>query len=279
MPEQQQKDPPNRPVTDDDLANLADRKIEEIIEEGAPSWTMTFGDMMSLLLCFFILMFSMSDIKLAKFMAAAESMRQGFGQADVEQSDTKQSLPGGQMADSSSVISADAVEEDLETIRKKLQQYIENKDLENKLDVRRDAVGVTLRIQDVVLYKSGQARISKDGMAIIGDLAKIVMAIDYPLAVGGHTDNVPIKTRAFPSNWELSAARAGGVARILVEHGYDPNRLQVQGFAEFKPIARNDFVQGRALNRRVELVYQRQVVQEQLEDEAQALLEAANAVE
>jgi len=114
--------------------------------------------------------------------------------------------------------------------------------------------GVSIRIPSEVLFASGEAGLTPAGQAVIDRLLPAFNRLpDYTVVVEGHTDNVPIQTARFPSNWELSAARASSVVRHLEARGLNPTRLRATGYADTRPLAPNDTPQGRALNRRVEI--------------------------
>ncbi|HUM99442.1 MAG: hypothetical protein B7X12_03745 [Halothiobacillus sp. 20-53-49] len=115
---------------------------------------------------------------------------------------------------------------------------------------------VNLRVKDNILFSSGNSDLSPDGQGLLNRLADRLKAGNYPIAVQGHTDDRPIHTAQFPSNWELSAGRAAAVVQQLISHGVQPNRLSAIGFADTQPIASNDTPIGRAENRRVDLELQ-----------------------
>lgn len=248
-----------------------------LVEEGAPSWTVTFGDMMSLLLTFFILLFSMSELKVEKFLLASQGLREALGGTAEEVIDDPMGLmpdpvdpdlnmqnPGpGQAATGSGGDGAgngwldgftDAY---LDVVEERFQEFIEKNDLTSTVKVERDRDGVRLRMETVTLFGSGDATVSPDGADVLGELSEITTGLDIGVVVSGHADNRPIRNSVFASNWELSAARAAGVARALVAKGHSPTKVRVESFGEFRPIASNDTPEGRSKNRRVELFYAR----------------------
>lgn len=127
-------------------------------------------------------------------------------------------------------------------------------DLGKDIEVLVRDEGVSFRIPSEVLFASGEATLTPSGLAVIDRLLPAMNRVpDYTIVVEGHTDNVPIQTARFPSNWELSAARASSVVRHLEARGLNPTRLRATGYADTRPLAANDTPEGRALNRRVEI--------------------------
>jgi chemotaxis protein MotB len=220
----------------------------------------TFGDMMALLLTFFILLFSMSEIEVEKFREAAKSLHEGFGRATDELGDSEPVVVT--LAPDSIALVTDPVDDQLEEIADALEQFVRQHGLEQSLLVDRSSEGVYLRIRDAALFQPGFAEVEDQSAWIIEQLSLITTAIDVPVTVAGHTDNVPIGSGQYQSNWELSAARAAGVARALAQSGHNPAEVQVTAFGEHRPIDTNETPEGRARNRRVELFYSRQSVEE-----------------
>jgi chemotaxis protein MotB len=155
-------------------------------------------------------------------------------------------------------VGPDPADEKLDEIATLLQQFVEDNGLEQNLVVDRSEDGVHLQIRDVALFRPGNADIETSTAWIVEQLGQITLDVDVPVTVAGHTDNIPINSTRYQSNWELSAARAAGVARTLVSIGHDPDAVQVIAFGEYRPIDTNDTPDGRARNRRVELFYSKQ---------------------
>jgi len=120
--------------------------------------------------------------------------------------------------------------------------------------VRRSESWLEIEISTDILYASGVATLSPEATPVLQRLAQILRPFPNPIRIEGHTDNVPISTVAFPSNWELSAARAASVVHLLMASGIEPQRMTVIGLGQYRPVASNDSVQGRNRNRRVILV-------------------------
>ncbi|MFV8834976.1 OmpA family protein [Aquisalimonas sp.] len=122
------------------------------------------------------------------------------------------------------------------------------------VEIIEEADRISLRIQDNLLFQSGQASLTDDGLAVLDGVVEILRAHDGPISVEGHTDNVPIATESFPSNWELSTARATRVLRYLEGAGVEASRMRAVGRADTDPVAPNTNIPGRAANRRVDLI-------------------------
>jgi chemotaxis protein MotB len=122
---------------------------------------------------------------------------------------------------------------------------------QGQVRVTEGAQGIVVDINASVLFPSGEARLNADAVRALTAVSQVLAQVDYPLAVEGHTDNIPIHTAQFPSNWELSAGRAASVVRLFVESGIDPRRLTAVGYADQRPKADNATPEGRQENRRV----------------------------
>jgi len=242
---------------------------DEPEEEGLPPWLATFGDLMTLLLTFFVLLYSMSELRVEQFAEASQSLQDAFSTISLipvqpsaspsvvplEQPETRISQEVQILPDDLRIFAiTDAY---LEQIARRLEELIEENDLEEVFSVLRTEDGVRLRILSTTLFDSGSAALDQDALWMIQALGEITTALEAPAVVSGHTDDVPIQTVHFPSNWELSAARAAGVARELVAQGHDTDAIRVEGYGEFRPVTGNDTAEERAQNRRVEVLFSR----------------------
>lgn len=231
------------------------RRSQEEPKKGAPSYMNTYGDMMTLLLTFFILLFSMSSLDASKFRAFIESFSSSSGLLD-----------GGEvLLNDSGMVGAELQvmpeeltdEEKMEKVKEELEQFIQIEDLEYQVGVQQKGDEVILTFEDMLLFETGKAYIKPAAVPVLGTLGEklgMYLGEGYNLKIEGHTDNIPIKTVQFPSNWELSAARAIAVAKFFIEEmDFDPTTVSTEGFGEYRPIADNSAEQGRAMNRRVEI--------------------------
>ncbi len=208
---------------------------------------MTYGDMMSLLLTFFVLLVSFSSLQDRKFHQATQSLKDAFGAQG-----NREAASG---SDDPLVSYLRSVTKDPEFLREvqSMEQAILDQELAGQIEVRLLDEGVLIELPAPLLFPSGGATIKPKARPILEQLAQMFRKFPGEIQVEGHTDNVPINSRRFPSNWELSAARAVAVARNF--HGLDipPARLSATGYGEFRPVADNGTAAGRAANRRVEI--------------------------
>ena len=229
---------------------------EESKPSGAPMWMCTFADLMSLLLTFFVLLLSMSSTEAAKFRAMAGSLRDAFGmRSDLALSPTSMS---DEILPHDDARQGDAGSDEEAQLEAELKEALEELGIETgdmKLDGDDDTV--VLRLEGDLLFASGEASLKPEALPALDAIAKYLRSTNYTLDVVGHTDNVPIATAIFPSNWELSAARAGQAVRRLTEQEVEPGRLRAIGRADTEPIADNATADGRTENRRVEFIFTR----------------------
>lgn len=266
--------------SDENVSSGANPGLEvsvDEVEEGAPTWVTTFADLMSLLLTFFVLLYSMSELKVENFFIAAESLREAMGSTAETPPD---SIIGLMMesADPETVIEPlsaesndgsgddDQVErvaaEYLALLEGQLRTSVEEAGLDDsQIEIIRDDDGLYLRIRNAALFESAQVQVRPQAEALLVTLSSITSEIVIPTIVAGHADSRPISTPAFASNWELSAARAAGVARLMYENGHPASRLEVESYGEHRPLASNESAEGRAENRRVELFFSREYVE------------------
>lgn len=136
---------------------------------------------------------------------------------------------------------------------------------EGQVRITEGALGITIDINANVLFAPGEARLDIGAVRALAAVAQILAPTDFPIMVEGHTDNVPIGTPQFPSNWELAGMRASSVVRLFIDSGVDARRLTATGYADQRPIADNATAEGRARNRRVAIVIESRVPDQQVE--------------
>jgi len=213
-------------------------------------WQFVYSGFVLILLCFFIMLSSFSSIQEAKLMRFVKSFV-----------DAVSILPGGLKTDDAAKVvpkSAEMVETDspLARISTDLTELAERLNCQNDVSVAYTTQGLVMRLSDHALFDAGVADISPAAMPLLQKIGAIVAKTAYEVRVEGHTDDIPIKTNRYPSNWELSTARAVNVLRYIIDAYQIPNeRLSAAGFGEYQPIVANDSSMNRAKNRRVEIVF------------------------
>ncbi len=239
--------------------------------EGAPAWMATFADLVTLLMCFFVLLFAMSSTQQESFKELVQSLKSALGVQQVPEAGTREGLIMHKVPteedeeeeedDSDAVDEAGGmVQKELDDIVSDVRELIMFNQLGGMVKVEGDEMGAKITISDVLLFPPGGTKLSRSGLRVMKKISNILSQFKYQIKIVGHTDNSPIKTTRFPSNWELSADRACEVVRFLVKQGIKPELLAAVGFSEFRPIGTNDTKEGRAQNRRVEIIYERQSV-------------------
>lgn len=217
---------------------------------GAPEWMTIYGDMVTLLLAFFVLLYSFSVIDVQKFQQIMSSIQISFlGQEGIMETALDPSR--GEMIE----LAVDHRFEDVLVTYQEVKESLREEGLEGMIKTRIEERGVVLEIQDQLLFDSGRAEIRQEAQGLLLKVAGIIERVPNQIIVEGHTDNVPINTAQFPSNWELSVARAVRVVRFLSEGQQLPaKRFIASGYGEYQPVATNLTVAGRAQNRRVNIV-------------------------
>lgn len=287
--------------------------VEEEEEGNADGWMVTFSDLMSLLLCFFVLILSMAEVNIIKYKQLADSMSEAFG---VQQELELESIPKGTSVVSTEfrpgipdetvldIIQQETVDQDRNSLRignpdspeseekdirdevltydeimaliketqldaEMLRRLLAKEIKEGQIDVETTARTILIRIRERGSFASGSALLNTSFVGVIDKIAGALTQIEGRISVEGHTDNVPINTFSYPSNWDLSAARSVAVVRRMLDIAtLEPTRVTASGFADTRPQAINSTPEGRARNRRVEIV-----VKQPLDDESNQLLQ------
>lgn len=239
--------------------------------EGASSserWLLTYADMITLLLALFVVLFSISAVNVSKFKTLKETLEQAFSphilsgggsiipnggsEATSNKAAAAIAALATQKADASTM---HAEEEQFQRLKEKLDAYAREHGFSASIETTITQRGLVIRLlTDRVLFNSGSAVLKPEATPLLGEIAHLVnLDRSHPISVEGNTDDVPISTSQFPSNWELSVARATGVVRFLIGRGVTARRLEASGVAGERPIAPNTSEGGRSRNRRVEI--------------------------
>ncbi len=264
-------------------------------EESEERWLLTYADMITLLMALFMVLFSISSVNVSKYQVLQHSLKAAFsgnilpgGKSISQQGATNNSSHVPQSADlqamtpvtalsspssasanttSAKNAAAAAAQQNAAThesqvfahIKQRLESYAAKHGFSKNVKVAIEPKGLVIRVlTDDLLFPSGQASLDTRAHGLLGEIAELLnVDSTHPLDVEGNTDNVPIQSAQFPSNWELSTARASTVVRFLIAHGVTPRRLTATGNADEHPLASDATAAGRARNRRVEIVMRR----------------------
>ncbi|OEH91797.1 flagellar motor protein MotS [Bacillus solimangrovi] len=235
------------------------RKNQQRQAKGAPKWMVTFSDMMMLILVFFVLLFSMSQIDAQKFRAVAESFNEkvifDFYPSMIpmidpasQEDETKQHIEEETNA-------GEGEQDQLGELLNEIESFLAENGMENVVAANRNERGVVLVLQEQVLFNTGEAVLLESAKPFLNKVGTLLTNVPNPVKVEGHTDNRPISTVRYPSNWELSGARSSSVIRYLLrEHGLDAKRFTSIGYGDTRPLAANNSQENWQKNRRVEIV-------------------------
>jgi chemotaxis protein MotB len=224
------------------------RQKKIVVKKGLDEWVMTYGDMMSLLLTFFVLIVSFSSMQEVKFEQAAKSLKDAFGVMAAPESVIELNDP---------LVPRDTFREtDLEFLYeiRSVEKEVLDREVQDDVQVEIRDDGVLFRMTAPFLFASGRAELRPEAAPVLDRLGRMFRKFPAEVRVEGHTDDIPIASGRFPSNWELSAARAVAVARYFQAAGLPAGRLAATGYGEHRPVAGNDSAAGRAANRRVEIL-------------------------
>lgn len=261
---------------------MSRRKPKEEDHLNHEAWAIPYADMLVLLLAFFVVMYSISSVNEGKYRVLSASLAAAFrgepmtiqpvelgeqgrttSESNVDLETIQQetgvvdwatdgmALPDGLPQDF--YAGSEQMREGLERIADEMQQAMSSLIDEDLVEVRQSQYYIEIEIKADILFPSGVAELSPNARPILEQVAEVLAPFPNPVQVEGHTDNVPIDTGRFPSNWQLSAARATSVVHLFRDQGIEPMRLAVVGLGEHRPVASNDTPAGRNRNRRVVL--------------------------
>jgi len=230
-------------------------------------WLVSYADFITLMFAFFVVLFATSQADRKKQAEVSQAIDQAFRTlglfepAKVDPHAKALAVSQDPAAAPVNIILGDelaaspAVKEDLKRIERELQGKLSNQIAQHTVALHIGRDGLVISLREAGFYNSGSAVPHPSSMASLEAIAKTLEASPYDIRIEGHTDNVPIHTRQFDSNWELSTARATWLARLFIERqGFRPGRLSASGYAEYHPVASNATAEGRSENRRVDII-------------------------
>ena len=242
------------------------RKREE--QSNTERWLVSYADFITLLFAFFVVMYAVSSLNEGKYKVLSSSLVHAFKNkavnTDVDQSNDSQSMlktePDGAMV---KVFDEQKTQAQVERKQKQERMRSMAQDIlqalgplidDGSVTVTQSNIGITVEINASVLFLPGEALLNEDSTEALREVAKVIKGHNHEIQVEGHTDNIPIHTLNFPSNWELSTARASSVIRLFIDNGVKANRLTAIGYGENRPVASNETSDGRKRNRRVSIM-------------------------
>jgi chemotaxis protein MotB len=267
---------------------MARRKREEE-RENHERWLVSYADFITLLFAFFVVMYSLSSVNEGKYRVLSDSIVSAFRNAPINSSGQTPLLkPTPPVAQKPNIITSNDKDKARDAAKQRQREKMRNiaKDIldvmapliaAGKVRVLETSRGVTIEINDSILFSPGQALLQPTLVKAMSAIAEVLAASDFPITIEGHTDNIPIKTAQFPSNWELSAVRATTVLRLFNEAGVAAERLTAIGYADTRPVEPNLLADGRARNRRVSILIDSAIPEKGTEVDLADQMEKANA--
>ena len=247
------------------MARRRNKHAEEHAE--GEQWLLPYSDLMTLLLAVFIVLFAVSNLDANKMKAMSSAFQSIItGGAGILEGDSgtgiNPNVIPSEFVSNTSIPSKSPEElmtkddlENLGDIKSKLDTYFEHENLDTDISSRIDERGLVISMSNSILFDSGSADVKPENIAVLVQIGGVLDNIENYIRIEGHTDNVPINSAVYPSNWELSGARAARVVRLLVQESQiDPDKLVAVGYGEYKPVADNTTHEGRAENRRVDII-------------------------
>jgi chemotaxis protein MotB len=221
-------------------------------------WMVSYADFITLLFAFFVVLFAFAKAdqkKQVQVTRAVDSAFRSLGVFSGADAGTEQDSQSVSTVMSEDVLSPARVKEDLERLHRELEQSLSSQIASHAISIKMDRTGLVISLREAGFFSSGSAIPKPDALPALRQVAASLSRTPYDLRIEGHTDNIPIHTAEFDSNWELSSARATHIARIFIDlKAISPERISAAGYAEFHPAAGNDTAEGRSENRRVDLV-------------------------
>ena len=228
-------------------------------KESGERWLLTYSDLITLLMIFFVIMYSSSSINAQKYKAMSNSFQSVFGGGTNvigEAGNGSGNSDADEKNEEPNVIDTELVEsKKLENIKSEVDNLINESDLKEHITTSIEDKGLIISFKDSMFFESGKADITDSMKEQLDKVSKLLNIMNNYIRVEGHTDNVPIKNNDFSSNWKLSVLRASNVVEYLIDSNkISPDRISAVGYGEYRPIASNEGESGRSKNRRVDIV-------------------------
>ncbi len=246
-------------------SDMSLRKKKKQGHANSERWLLTYSDLITLLMAFFVVMYSMAQMDLSKFQQMSASMQKAFNVMVLEGMDNDAVHGEGANLESPSPddidpLKTDAGPESIQTqdfaaIQKDMSQFAKMRGVEGKVNVRSTQEGIVISLSGNLLFDPAKAELKPQAVVILDKVAEVIKTRKNEVRVEGHTDNVPVESALYPSNWELSTARSISVVKYFTTiSGILPDRMSAVGFGEYRPLVDNDTREHRAQNRRADIV-------------------------
>ena len=241
------------------------KRVVEEEHENHERWLVSYADFITLMFAFFVVMYAISSVNEGKYRILSDSLISAFrdvpgnsvGAMRVVNTNTAAPLASPVPQVKPDVRIDEKKRKKLERLRniaKELADALAPLVRNGQVRISEGAKGITIDINANILFLPGDTHLDSGAVRTLTAVGRILTPTDFPIMVGGHTDNIPIDTAQIPSNWELSGMRASSVVRLLIDSGIDPQRLTATGYADRRPVASNDTPEGRQRNRRVAIL-------------------------
>ncbi|MEW6559893.1 MAG: flagellar motor protein MotD [Pseudomonadota bacterium] len=250
---------------------MARKKAHEE-HENHERWLVSYADFITLLFAFFVVMYSISSLNEGKYKVLSQTMIAAFTGQPTTPNPVQVGQPFNSMPSAIDLPpipkqqkpeiiqpgrggpGAKEVQKTLEGVARQIESLLSSLIRKGDVQVRMTPLGVVIDIHDTVLFASGQAELTPQAQELLDQIAQVLHGVDYPIQVNGYTDDRPINTPLYRSNWALSSARAVSVVEMFIAQGVRPEQLVAAGYGQYHPVASNDTAKGRAANRRVSVV-------------------------
>lgn len=250
------------------------RKKKQEEHENHERWLVSYADFITLLFAFFVVMYSVSSVNEGKYRVLSDSIVAAFDPSRdglpiklssplkppiLERNIQTRAYDPSKIQNNFPEMAAapQPTEQDKKNLReiaKQVEQKVSNLIQNDLVNLKKNDLWIEIEVKSSILFGSGSARLEAAASPVLGQVAQVLKEFPNQIQVEGFTDNVPIDTEAFPSNWELSAARAASVVHLFEKEGISPKRMTASGYGEYRPIASNDTAKGRRKNRRVNII-------------------------
>lgn len=233
---------------------MARKKKHEGEHENSERWLLTYSDLITLLMIFFVVMYAMSNVDAKKYEQLSQSLGTSLNPTAYQNEATNASSSAVK-ADPNETKPADIKDPELQKAYEEIKKLVKEKGLESKVSVGIHERGVVVGLMNTVLFEPGSAAIKEDAQQTLIEIGRIANDVHNYIRVEGNTDDVPMNTPQFPSNWELSVVRATEVVKLLIsQSGVSPDKISAVGYGEYRPTVPNTSAENRSRNRKVDIV-------------------------